>query len=113
MQDAEPRTAASEFPEGVVTLVFTHIQGSSDLWERHRDAFKPVLDRHRRLLREAADRWHGFEVKTEGDAFFLVFGRASDAVRFAVDAQRALAAHPWTELLAEVASLPVRIGMHT
>jgi predicted ATPase/class 3 adenylate cyclase len=113
MQDAQLRNAVTEVPEGVVTLVFTDIQRSSDLWERHRDAFKPVLEAHHRLMREAAARWRGVEVKTEGDAFFLVFDRASEAVRFAVDAQRAFATQPWSDLLPSVGSLLVRIGMHT
>lgn len=101
------------YPSGVVTLVFTDIQGSSDLWEEHREVFGPVLDEHNRLMREAAARWQGYEAGTEGDAFFLVFSRPSSAVRFAVDAQQALAGFDWTSLLPSLRELRVRIGMHT
>lgn len=101
-----------EFPTGVITLVFTDIEGSSSLWEAHREAFAPVLAEHNRLMREAAARWNGVEVKTEGDAFFLVFARASDAVNFSVDVQRALNAHRWNEVHPEVETIRVRIGMH-
>jgi predicted ATPase/class 3 adenylate cyclase len=103
----------SPFPTGVVTLVFTDIEGSSALWETHGERFAPVLAEHNRLLRAAAARWGGVEVKTEGDAFFLAFARADAAILFAVDAQRAIAAHPWPDVLPGVAALRVRIGMHT
>jgi predicted ATPase/class 3 adenylate cyclase len=102
-----------EFPTGILTLVFTDIQGSSDLWEEHRSAFHPVLEEHNRLMREIAAKWNGVEVKTEGDAFFLVFARASDAVRFAVEAQIAFGACRWDSILAGVSSLCVRMGLHT
>lgn len=102
-----------DFPTGVITLVFTDIQGSSDLWEQHRGAFQPVLEEHNRLLRAAAALWHGVEVKTEGDAFFLVFGRASDAVRFAVEAQLSIACCRWDDLLVGLPALRVRMGLHT
>jgi predicted ATPase/class 3 adenylate cyclase len=113
MQDAQSTTLQPAPPGGIVTLVFTDIQGSSDLWEQHRAAFKPVLDEHNRLVREAAARWNGYEVKTEGDAFFLVFSRASDGVRFGVDAQRALTAYPWKTVLPGLGVLRVRMGLHT
>jgi len=109
---AEPRSEPG-LPEGVVTLVFTDIQGSSDLWEQYGAAFKPVLDEHNRLMREAARHWEGREVKTEGDAFFLVFDTASNAVRFTLEAQQAFARADWEALLPGVGSLRVRMGCHS
>lgn len=106
-------TTQREFPTGVLTLVFTDIEGSSDLWEAHRDAFRAVLELHNSLMRQHAAQWNGIEVKTEGDAFFLVFDRASDAVRFAVESQLAFAATDWNAVLSGVSSLRVRMGMHT
>lgn len=102
-----------EYPAGIITLVFTDIQGSSDLWERYRSAFQPVLQEHNRLLREAARQWNGVEVKTEGDAFFLVFARASDAICFARDAQLALKRYDWPSLLPDLEAIKVRMGVHT
>ena len=49
------------------------------------------------------------EVRTEGDAFFVVFARAGDAVRAAVAAQRGLAACAWPAGVA----VRVRMGLHT
>ncbi len=61
------------------------------------------------MLRAAFQHWSGHEVDTQGDAFFVVFARATDAVSAAVDAQRALASHPWPE----GTTLRVRMGLHT
>lgn len=105
--------AAVEFPTGTVTLVFTDIQGSSTLWDRNGNAFLQVLDSHNQIMRAAAERLRGYEVKTEGDAFFLSFENAADAVVFAVEVQQALQQFPWSNLLPNVEELRVRIGMHT
>ena len=50
-----------------------------------------LADEHRRVLREVWLRHGGVEVDTAGDAFFVAFGRASDAVGAASEAQLALA----------------------
>src|SRR5216684_1264929 len=63
----------------------------------------------RDLLRAAFQRWGGHEVDTQGDAFFVAFARATDALSAAVAAQHALASHPWPEGV----SLRVRMGLHT
>lgn len=100
-------------PTGLVTLVFTDMERSSDLWQEHGARFQAVLDQHNRLLREAAAASNGFEVKTVGDAFFLAFPSAPDALRFAVAAQEALRDFDWPSVLAEVPALRIRIGVHT
>ena len=46
---------------------------------------------------------------TQGDAFFVAFRRAKEAVAAAVDAQRALAEYAWPEGVA----VKVRMGIHT
>jgi AAA ATPase domain len=68
-----------------------------------------VLGAHRRLLRAAFAQFDGREVGTEGDSFFVVFARASDAVAAAAHGQRALAGHSWPDGV----ELRVRMGMHT
>ncbi len=97
-------------PSGVITLVFTDIQGSTQLWERLGDTFRPILDRHNALIRELVDRWGGYEVKSGGDSFMLAFARGTDAVRCAVDIQAALHEESWPNGVDEIL---VRIGMHT
>src|SRR5215211_4881236 len=96
-------------PSGTVTLLFTDIAGSTQLLRRLGDAYADVLAAHQRLLREAFTAHGGREVDTQGDAFFVAFPGAADAVQAAVDAQRALANHAWPD----GGVVRVRMGLHT
>ena len=98
-----------ELPTGTVTLLFTDIEGSTRLLQQLGDRYAGILTEFRQLLRAAFRRWNGYEVDTQGDAFFVAFARATDAVSAAVEMQRALAAHPWPD----GAPVHVRIGLHT
>jgi predicted ATPase len=92
-----------DLPGGTVTLLFTDIEGSTRLLQELGERYGDVLAEHRRALREAFSRHGGVEVDTQGDAFFVAFSRASDAVAAAAEAQDALADGP----------VRVRIGIHT
>lgn len=96
-------------PAGTITMLFTDIEGSTRLLQRLGERYANVLLECQRLLRAAFQQWHGYEVDTQGDAFFVVFPRAADAVSAAVDIQRALHDFQWPE----GASVRVRIGIHT
>jgi predicted ATPase/class 3 adenylate cyclase len=97
-------------PSGTVTLLFTDMEGSTRLLERvGSDRYAELLADHHRLLRESVVAHAGYEVDTAGDAFFVAFASARDAVTAAAEAQRALAAHPWPAPL----PLRVRMGLHT
>ena len=87
----------STLPTGTVTFVFTDIEGSTRLLQQLGDAYADVTRDHRRIVRETFSANGGSEVDTQGDAFFYSFGRARDAVRAAVAAQRALEAHAWPD----------------
>ena len=69
---------------------------------------RPLLSTER-LLREAFDRHGGYEVDCEGDAFFVAFASARDAVAAATEGQRALAHAVWPEN----GDVRVRMGLHT
>ncbi|HLJ61564.1 MAG TPA: tetratricopeptide repeat protein [bacterium] len=95
---------------GTTTVLFSDIEGSTDLIQRIGDVrYSDVLAEHRRVLRAAFTGGGGTEIRTEGDACFAAFRRAGDAVASAIAAQRALAAHPW----ATDVTLRVRMGLHT
>ncbi len=98
-----------DLPRGAVTFLFTDIEGSTRLVKQLRDRYHEVLAAHQRLLREAFVHHGGHEVDTQGDAFFVAFANARDAVLAAVEGQRALAAHAWPE----GAAVKVRMGVHT
>lgn len=88
-------------PTGLVALVFTDVQGSTQLWESDPDAMRAALDTHNRVIRDVIAQTRGYEVKTEGDAFILAFADVLDAVRFALSAQEKLVAAEWPAPLLE------------
>jgi predicted ATPase/class 3 adenylate cyclase len=94
---------------GTVTLLFTDIEGSTRLLHLLGKRYADVLDECRALMRAAFQEHHGHEVDTQGDAFFVAFARATDAVSAAVTAQRVLAGHTWPEGV----PIRVRMGLHT
>jgi class 3 adenylate cyclase/DNA-binding NarL/FixJ family response regulator len=99
-----------ELPGGTITFLFTDIEGSTRLLKRlGGDYYKLLLAEHHDLFRALFVEHAGREVDTQGDAFFVVFQRAKDAVATALAAQRAVAAHSWPEQV----DLRVRMGMHT
>jgi WD40 repeat protein/class 3 adenylate cyclase len=102
------RTSAAQ-PSGTITFLFTDIEGSTRLLEKMGDQYAVALGEHHEILRTAVQKWDGREVDTQGDAFFVTFTRAIDAVQCAAEAQRALAAHPWHQ----GENLRVRMGLHT
>jgi predicted ATPase/class 3 adenylate cyclase len=90
-------------PQGTVTFLFTDVEGSTRLLQEHAERYADRLAEHRRVLRDAFARHGGVEVDTQGDAFFVAFGKASDAVAAAVEARDALEHGP----------VRVRMGLHT
>src|SRR4051812_42906488 len=80
----------SALPQGTVTFLFTDVEGSTRLLHELGEAYADVLAEHRRVLREAFARYGGVEVDTQGDAFFVAFARASDALAAAGDARDGL-----------------------
>jgi class 3 adenylate cyclase len=99
----------SGLPSGAVTFLFSDIEGSTKLVKTLRDGYARVLEEHRRLVRAAVAAHGGHEVDTQGDAFFVAFGDAKQAVLCALQVQRALAAHEWPA----GAVVRVRVGIHT
>jgi predicted ATPase/class 3 adenylate cyclase len=99
----------AELPSGTVTFLFSDVEGSTRLLTRLRGRYAEVLAEHQRVLRAAFNEHDGREVHTEGDAFFVAFARAGDAIAAAVSAQRSLASQRWPEGV----DVRVRIGVHT
>jgi class 3 adenylate cyclase len=99
----------SELPTGTLTLLFSDMEGSTRLLQQVGERYAEVVATCRQLLRAVFHGFHGHEVDTQGDAFFVVFARASDAVWAAVEMQHSLAAHAWPDGV----SVRVRIGLLT
>src|ERR687886_534720 len=103
--------AASQLPTGTVTFLFTDVEGSTKLWERHPEPMRVALARHDQLIEHLVEEHQGVIVRPrgEGDSRFAVFARASDAVAAAAAIQQALHEEPWP---AET-PLRVRMALHT
>ena len=87
-------------PSGVVTFLFTDIEGSTRRWEKDADCMRAALAAHDEVLRTATEEHGGFLFKHTGDGVCAAFSSPRSAVDAAVAAQRAL-------------ELPVRMGLAT
>lgn len=99
---------SSALPSGIVTMLFTDIEGSTSLLGRLGDDYERVLGEHHRIIREAVAGHDGVEVRTQGDSFFVVFMNPAAAVEAAVEAQLALSRYDW----GAAERLRVRMGIH-
>src|ERR1700759_3788707 len=92
--------SAKEPPSGVVTFLFTDIEGSTRRWEANADAMRGALAAHDGVLRAAIEGHGGSLFKHTGDGVCAAFASPRSAVDAAVAAQRKL-------------ELPVRMGIAT
>ena len=108
--DAERRDVLNRAsPEGMVTILFTDMEGSTALTQRLGDAkARELLREHERMVRDALKAHGGSEVKTMGDGFMASFSSATKALECAIAMQRSFAEHN------ESAEEPilVRIGLN-
>jgi len=90
---------ANSLPDGIVTFLMTDVVESTALWIASRAQMYTAMRRHDQLLGAAIESNGGIVIKErgEGDSFFAVFPRATDAVAAALDAQKAIFAEPWRD----------------
>jgi predicted ATPase/class 3 adenylate cyclase len=105
----EIRESAPSLPTGIVTFLFTDIEGSTKLVHELGNDYVPVLNLHNELLRAAFESHGGVEVVTTGDGFFVAFAEPKPALAAAVEAQEELAVQEWPH----GARVLVRMGLHT
>ncbi|HSM67529.1 MAG TPA: adenylate/guanylate cyclase domain-containing protein [Ilumatobacteraceae bacterium] len=98
-------------PSGIVTFLFTDIEGSTVLWDRHPTAMRDALADHDRRIRHAVAAHGGYVFTTAGDSFAVAFEHVRDALDAALDLQSSLREMAG-ELSGEV-DLRVRSGIHT
>jgi class 3 adenylate cyclase len=94
-------------PDGVVTFLMTDVVESTPIWLQNRAQMYAAMKRHDQLLTAAIEGNGGVVLKErgEGDSFFAVFLRATDAVAAALAAQKALMSEPWTD------KIPISVRM--
>src|SRR2546426_7970262 len=96
MADLSPnaRSTVDDLPEGTVTVLFSDVEGSTDLRTREGDDIaQEVMRTHERLLREQLPAFGGREVVFMGDGFMVAFASARKALECAVAIQRAFEGH--------------------
>jgi class 3 adenylate cyclase/pimeloyl-ACP methyl ester carboxylesterase len=88
----------------LATVLFTDLVGSTERQASLGDrAWKPLLERHHALVREALSRWRGVENDTAGDGFYATFDGPARAIRCALEI---------SERVREKLQLEVRAGLH-
>jgi predicted ATPase/class 3 adenylate cyclase len=87
-------------PSGIVTFLFTDVEGSTRRWEADADAMRIALAAHDQVLRQAIESHGGWLFKHTGDGVCAAFASPRAAVDAATAAQLAL-------------ELPVRMGLAT
>lgn len=105
----EVETPTVELPSGLVTFLFTDIEGSTRLFHRLGDGYVEALEQTRSIVREATVHHGGRLVSEQGDSSFLAFSSADHAAAAAADAQRMLLEARWPGDV----SLRVRMGLHS
>jgi DNA-binding SARP family transcriptional activator len=107
--DRHSTSGSSAAPEGVVTMLFTDIEGSTRLASAAGSLWPRVLAEHHELVLEAVEQAGGHVDGSEGDSLFAYFVDPSAAVEAASAAQQALRRHAWPGSVGEVR---VRMGVH-
>ncbi|MGB9226039.1 ATP-binding protein [Mycobacterium sp.] len=87
-------------PSGIVTFLFTDVEGSTRLWEADPDAMRAAIAAHDEVLRQAIESHAGWLFKHTGDGVCAAFASPRYAIEAAIAAQLAL-------------ELPVRMGLAT
>jgi class 3 adenylate cyclase len=98
-------------PDGMLTVAFTDIEGSTEMMERLGDeSWVGVMFAHNRIVRECVVAHGGEVIKSRGDGFMIAFASAAAALDCAVELQRLLSRRNATE---PARPLHVRVGLHT
>jgi class 3 adenylate cyclase len=106
-----PSLRPAAAPDGTVTILFSDIEGSTQLNEALGDVrWLELLRTHHAIVREQVHEHGGFEVKAQGDGFMIAFPSARRAVQCACAIQREIDSQ-----LGDQAERPIRlrIGLHT
>ena len=103
------RGEPNHLPSGFVTMLFTDIEGSTELLHRLGDGYSDVLDSVRTILEGACAERSGHVVETRADEVFAVFDQPASGVEAAIGMQRALRETTWSDGI----DVRVRVGIHS
>jgi predicted ATPase/class 3 adenylate cyclase/uncharacterized protein HemY len=94
-------------PKRVPAFMFTDIEGSTQLWEKHREAMKRALARHDALLEQLISGHGGRVIKHLGDGIYAVFEQG-DPLLCALEIQRRFQHEAWET----IGELRIRVALH-
>jgi predicted ATPase/class 3 adenylate cyclase len=97
-----------DLPEGNVTFVFSDVEGSTQLLERHTDLMGDALARHHAIFEAVVPAHRGVIFETIGDAVYAAFADAADAVAAALNVQLELRSQDW----GAIERIACRIAVH-
>lgn len=98
----------TDHPTGFVTFLFTDIEGSTMLAQKHDDVLPHLLSRHKEIIKNAVESNSGVVFRMAGDSACCAFSNGRDAVNAATDAQSRLLSEDW-----KAAEIRVRMGIHS
>ncbi len=98
----------TEAPVGLITFLFTDIEGSTALVQKFPDTYTTILQVHDSIMIDAIERNNGFIFRKVGDAYYASFNKAEEAVIAAVTAQKNL-----SKKYSDNFTVKVRMGIHS
>ncbi|EXJ58449.1 hypothetical protein A1O7_05874 [Cladophialophora yegresii CBS 114405] len=90
-------------PVGPISIVFTDIVKSTNIWEKDTNAMISAMQLHDDTVRSLTLSNNGYEVKQNGDGFMIAFPTATSAVQFCLDVQEKLLDEEWPKALLKLA----------
>ena len=98
----------ASIPTGVISFLFTDVEGSTRLWESDPDGMAASLAKHDQIMRSVIDANRGHVFSTGGDAFAVAFGSVGAAIAAATTIQLQLLGADWPG-----PPIKIRMGIHT
>lgn len=93
---------------GLITFLFTDIEGSTKLSQEYPDTLQSALDLHHSILQSTFESHNGHVFEIVGDAFYCAFQNPEDALKAAVETQLNLSKVKWDDV-----KIKVRMGIHS
>lgn len=106
--DTHNHTEHVKLPEGIVSFLFSDIEGSTRLAQQFPDTLQHFLEKHNKIMFDSIVENGGYVFELVGDAFCAAFHDSQSAVKAALEAQTKLNSEDWGE-----AVIKVRMGIHT
>ncbi len=103
----KPRSKPAQAIGDMPVFLFTDIEGSTPLWNTHRQAMLPALLRHNAILEEQIGQHGGRILELRGDGVKAVF-EGVNPLPCVLDIQREFGRTDW----GEVGEVRIRVGLH-